>query len=224
MTAFDTVEITRQLRAAGCVFAEDEARLLTDAAASDAELARLLARRIAGTPLEHLLGWAQFRGIRVGVRDGVFVPRRRSALMVDEALELAAVHPVRTVVDLCCGSGALGLALLTALGTRAAELVATDIDPVAVTCARENVAAVGGHVHRGDLFDAVPDTLRGRIDILLANTPYVPSDLIARLPRKRATTNPRPPSTADPTDWTWRGAPQRARPDGLRRAAVSWSR
>ncbi|GGL01343.1 putative protein N(5)-glutamine methyltransferase [Nocardia jinanensis] len=182
MTAFDTADITRQLRAAGCVFAEDEARLLIGAAASDTELTALLARRIAGTPLEHLLGWVQFRGIRIGVRDGVFVPRQRSALLVDEALGLAAVRPVRTVVDLCCGSGALGLALLTELGTRSAELVAADIDPVAVACARENLAAVGGPVYRGDLFDALPDTLRGRIDILLANTPYVPSSLIARLP------------------------------------------
>lgn len=182
MTAFDTVEVTRQLRAAGCVFAEDEARLLTGAATSDAELAALLTRRIAGTPLEHLLGWVQFRGLRIGVRAGVFVPRRRSGLMVEEALGLAAVRPVRTVVDLCCGSGALGLALLTELDTRSAELVAVDIDPVAVACARENVAAVGGRVHQGDLFDALPDGLRGRIDILLANTPYVPSDQIAWLP------------------------------------------
>ncbi|NUP30062.1 MAG: putative protein N(5)-glutamine methyltransferase [Nocardia sp.] len=182
MTAFDTVEITRQLRAAGCVFAEDEARLLVDAASSDTELAGLLARRITGTPLEHLLGWVQFRGIRIGVRDGVFVPRQRSALMVDEAHALAAVHPVRTVVDLCCGSGALGLALLTELGAAAAELTATDIDPVAVACARANLAAVGGRVHQGDLYEALPGDLRGRIDILLANTPYVPSGLIARLP------------------------------------------
>ncbi|MGW5381612.1 putative protein N(5)-glutamine methyltransferase [Nocardia sp. NPDC003963] len=182
MTAFDIADITRQLRAAGCVFAEDEARLLVEAAASETELAALLARRIAGTPLEHLLGWVQFRGIRIGVRDGVFVPRQRSALMVDEALGLAAVHPVRAVVDLCCGSGALGLALLTELGTRSAELVAADIDPVAVACAKENLAAVGGRVHQGDLFDALPRALRGRIDILLANTPYVPSSLIARLP------------------------------------------
>jgi release factor glutamine methyltransferase len=182
MTAFDTAEITRRLRTAGCVFAEEEARLLSEAATSDEELAALLARRIAGTPLEHLLGWVQFRGLRIGVRDGVFVPRQRSALLVDEALTLATNHPVRTVVDLCCGSGALGLALRTGLGSRPVELVAADIDPVAVACARDNLAAVGGRVHQGDLFDALPEELRGRIDILLANTPYVPSGLIARLP------------------------------------------
>ncbi|WP_063058174.1 putative protein N(5)-glutamine methyltransferase [Nocardia sienata] len=182
MTASDTADITRRLRAAGCVFAEEEARLLSDAATSDEELAGLLARRIAGTPLEHLLGWVQFRGLRIGVRDGVFVPRQRSALLVDEALALAADRPVHTVVDLCCGSGALGLALLTGLRPRPVELVAADIDPVAVACARDNLTAVGGRVHQGDLFDALPDGLRGRIDILLANTPYVPSGQIARLP------------------------------------------
>lgn len=178
----DTAEIIRQLRAAGCVFAEEEAQLLIEAAASDEELAGLLARRIAGSPLEHLLGWVRFRGIRIGVRDGVFVPRQRSALLVEEALALAAAHPVRTVVDLCCGSGALGLALVNELGPRPVELVAADIDPVAVACARDNLAAVGGRVHQGDLFGALPEDLRGRIDILLANTPYVPTGLIARLP------------------------------------------
>lgn len=185
MTPFDTAAVTRHLRAGGCVFAEDEARLLVTAARSADELAGLVARRVAGAPLEHLLGWAEFRGLRVGVRAGVFVPRRRSALLVDEAVALARAHPIRTVVDLCCGSGALGLALLTELGDyrpHPPRLVAADIDPIAVACARDNLAPIGGQVCRGDLFGALPDDLRGRIDILLANTPYVPSELIPRMP------------------------------------------
>ncbi|WP_328394783.1 putative protein N(5)-glutamine methyltransferase [Nocardia sp. NBC_00416] len=182
MTEFDTAAVIRRLRAAGCVFAEDEARLLVAAAESEEDLDTLVVRRVAGTPLEHVLGWAEFRGIHVGIQEGVFVPRRRSALMVDEALALVAERPVRTVVDLCCGSGALGLAVLTELGSTSVELVAADIDPVAVACARDNLAPVGGRVEQGDLFDALPDGLRGRIDILLANTPYVPTDLIPRMP------------------------------------------
>ncbi|WP_459546545.1 putative protein N(5)-glutamine methyltransferase [Nocardia sp. X0981] len=185
MTAFDTAAVTRRLRAAGCVFAEDEARLLVSAARSADELAGLATRRVAGTPLEHLLGWTEFHGLRVGVRAGVFVPRQRSVLLVDEAVALARTHSVHTVVDLCCGSGALGLALLTELGDyrpHPPRLVAADIDPVAVACARDNLAALGGQVHQGDLFEALPDTLHGRIDLLLANTPYVPSEQIPRLP------------------------------------------
>lgn len=185
MTAFDTAAVIRRLRAAGCVFAEDEARLLVTASRSGDELAGLVARRVAGVPLEHLLGWTEFHGLRVGVREGVFVPRQRSVLLVDEAVALARTRPAHIVVDLCCGSGALGLALLTELGDyrpHPPRLVAADIDPVAVACARDNLAALGGQVHQGDLFDALPDDLRGRIDLLLANTPYVPSEQIPRMP------------------------------------------
>lgn len=185
MPAFDTEAVTGQLRAAGCVFAEDEARLLVDTARSARELAGLVAQRVAGTPLEHILGWAEFAGLRVGVRPGVFVPRRRSALLVSEAIALARADPPRTVVDLCCGSGALGSALLTRLAGGPGplpDLYATDIDPVAADCARRNLAGLGGRVFQGDLFDALPTRLRGRIDMVLANTPYVPSGFLARMP------------------------------------------
>ncbi|MFE6775359.1 putative protein N(5)-glutamine methyltransferase [Streptomyces sp. NPDC057702] len=85
------------------------------------------------------------------------------------------------VVDLCCGSGAVGAALVAALGPDT-ELYAADVDPAAVRCARRNVAAVGGRVYAGDLFAPLPAALRGRIDVLAANVPYVPSDAIALLP------------------------------------------
>ncbi|MEU1981634.1 putative protein N(5)-glutamine methyltransferase [Nocardia sp. NPDC019395] len=185
MPDFDLEAVTRQLRDAGCVFAEDEARLLVDAAGSPAELAGLIARRVAGTPLEYVLGWAEFNGLRVRVRPGVFVPRRRSALLVAEAAALARGNPPHTVVDLCCGSGALGLALIDELATGSdplPDLFAADIDPVAVDCARENLADIGGRVYQGDLFDALPREIRGQVDLLLANTPYVPSEYIARMP------------------------------------------
>lgn len=180
--ARDTATVTARLRAAGCVFVEDEARLLLAAAGSDEELDDLVARRAAGAPLEYLLGWVEFGGIRVGVRPGVFVPRQRTMFLVEEAAVLLRARADRlTVVDLCCGSGALGLALLHMLA-RPVELVASDIDPVAVACARDNLAPFGAHVHRGDLFAALPEGLRGRVDILLANTPYVPTRRIAQLP------------------------------------------
>ncbi|MFB8774240.1 putative protein N(5)-glutamine methyltransferase [Streptomyces broussonetiae] len=170
--------VVAALRAAGCVFAEDEAELLLAAARTPGELADLLDRRTRGLPLELVLGWAGFRGLRVTVEPGVFVPRRRTEFLVGQAL--AQVPGASVVVDLCCGSGAVGAALADALGP--VELHAADIDPAAVRCARRNVARYGGQVHRGDLFEALPDGLRGRVDVLAANVPYVPTGEVGRLP------------------------------------------
>jgi release factor glutamine methyltransferase len=170
--------VVLRLRAAGCVFAEDEARLLVAEAGSAADLDALVSRRVAGEPLEHLLGWVEFSGLRIAVAAGVFVPRRRTEVLVEEAVALA--RPGALVVDLCCGSGALGVAVATAVDR--VDLHAADVDPAAVACARANVAPVGGHAYEGDLFEALPATLRGRVDLLLANVPYVPSDAIALMP------------------------------------------
>ncbi|MCF3129306.1 putative protein N(5)-glutamine methyltransferase [Streptomyces olivochromogenes] len=172
-----TVVVTA-LRAAGCVFAEDEAELILTTARTPDELAAMVDRRVAGLPLEHVLGWAEFHGLRIAVEPGVFVPRRRTEFLVDQAL--AQAPDASVVVDLCCGSGAVGAALAAALGPVA--LHAADVDPVAVRCARRNLAAYGAHAHAGDLFEALPAELRGRIDILAANVPYVPTDEVQLLP------------------------------------------
>ncbi|MGV9592404.1 putative protein N(5)-glutamine methyltransferase [Streptomyces tendae] len=170
--------VVTALRAAGCVFAEDEAALILTAARSAAELTALVDRRVTGLPLELVLGWAGFRGLRVAVAPGVFVPRRRTEFLVAEAL--AHAPHANVVVDLCCGSGAVGAALAAALDRP--EVHAADVDPAAVRCARGNLAPAGGRVYAGDLFDALPDALRGRVDILAANVPYVPTDEVALLP------------------------------------------
>jgi release factor glutamine methyltransferase len=168
--------ITDSLRAAGCVFAEDEARLLVEAGAAPDELGRMVRRRVAGHPLEHILGWAGFAGLRIAVTPGVFVPRRRTEALVEEAVALCG--PRSVVLDLCCGSGALGAAVSAAVP--GVELYASDIEPVAVECARRNLAPFP--VFEGDLFSALPASLRGRIDVLLCNTPYVPTGEIRMLP------------------------------------------
>src|SRR4051794_10695224 len=167
------------LRAAVCVFAEDEARLLRAEARTPAELALLTQRRLAGEPLEHVLGWAEFAGQRVVVEPGVFVPRHRSEFLVDEAV--AAAPGARVVVDLCCGSGAIGAAVLQRLS--GIELHAADVDAVAVRSARLTLAG-RGEVHQGDLFAALPPSLRGRVDLLVASTPYVPTDVVRLMPRE----------------------------------------
>jgi release factor glutamine methyltransferase len=164
------------LRQAGCVFAEDEAAVLGAAAPDGAALTALVRRRASGEPLEQVVGHADFCGVRVRLRPGVFVPRVRSELLVRRAAP-AAAGSTTVVVDLCCGSGALGMAI--AARHPEIELHAADLDPVAVACARDNL---GRHVYQGDLFEALPPGLAGRIDVLVANVPYVATRHIPLLP------------------------------------------
>lgn len=174
------------------MFAEDEARLLLDATDDAETLGGLVRRRVAGEPLEQVLGWVEVAGVRVAVRPGVFVPRRRSSLLVGTALEVLGGlpdGPPPVVVDVCCGSGALGLAVAT-LHDRAITLHAADVDPTAVDCAAENLRGLGT-VHRGDLLDALPSHLRGRVDVLLVNAPYVPTDRIPLMPAEARDHEPR---------------------------------
>jgi len=203
----DEHAVATRLRAAGCVFAEDEARMLISAAGSAGELEVMVDRRAAGLPLEQVLGWAEFCGLRIAVDPGIFVPRRRTEFLVREALMIrgddsaspggrppgtprsrGGYPPPRTpptpptepgviIVDLCCGAGAIGAALAAAVDR--AEVHAVDIDPAAVRCARRNVP---GHVYQGDLYEPLPGRLRGRVAILAANVPYVPSGQISLLP------------------------------------------
>jgi len=167
-----------RLRAAGCVFAEDEAQLLAEGAGSEAELDAMVARRADGVPLEQVLGWAEFCGLRVAVEPGVFVPRRRTELLARTAAAHASSGSV--VLDLCCGSGAVGLALATLVPE--VTVHAVDVDASAVRCARRNLAAVGGRVYEGDLFGPLPVGLLGTVDVVTVNAPYVPTDAIPLLP------------------------------------------
>src|SRR5262249_28911659 len=127
--------ITGRLRAAGCVFAEEEALLLLSSASSPDALRAMISERVAGVPLEHVVGWAEFCGLRIAIDPGVFVPRRRSELLARRAAELAV--PGSAVIDLACGSGAIGAAIASLAAD--VELHAADSDPAAVACARRNL-------------------------------------------------------------------------------------
>ncbi|MFJ3405822.1 putative protein N(5)-glutamine methyltransferase [Promicromonospora sp. NPDC090134] len=217
-------ELVARLRAAGCVFAEDEARILLEAATSDGttdpvRLESLVAARVDGLPLEHLVGWAELDGRRWLVAPGVFVPRQRSELLIREAAARAlsdavvgaaaadVAGPV-LVVDLCCGCGALGGAVAARLlaAGHDVELHAADVDPVAVACAHENLEALAAeafaaraagtglppddvgpgrltaYTSAGDLAGPLPDEVWGRVDVLVANAPYVPTEAIGMMP------------------------------------------
>ncbi|WP_240340208.1 putative protein N(5)-glutamine methyltransferase [Nocardioides sp. SYSU D00038] len=167
--------LVARLRAAGSVFAEDEAALLVEAAAGDeSSLAEMVEARVAGTPLEVVVGSVDFAGLRLHVAAGVFVPRRRTRTLLRAALaERAGV-----AVDLCCGNGALAAGLLAAWPD--AEVHAADLDPAAVAAARRNLPPE--RVHEGDLFAALPPRIRGGVDLVTCNAPYVPTAEIAAMP------------------------------------------
>jgi release factor glutamine methyltransferase len=149
-------ETVERLRAAGCVFAEDEARLLGDRE-------DLIERRIAGERLEHVLGWVDFAGLRLRVDPGVFIPRPPTAAL---AIEAAALAPT-VAVDLFSGCGAI--AAVVADRNPAARVVAAELH--VTDCLRANVAEVVA----SDVDAGVPVELEGRVDVLTANVPYVPT-------------------------------------------------
>ena len=177
-----------RLRAAGCVFAEVEAHLLVTEASTPADLDAMVNRRIAGLPLEQILGWAEFSGLRISVQPGVFVPRLRTEFLTRRAIQLAKRRHSPIVLDLCCGSGAIGVAI--AAHVSPLDLIAADIHPAAVECARRNIAG-RGVVFEGDLFEPIPFELRGRIDIVVANAPYVPSTMVEMMPPEARLHEPR---------------------------------
>lgn len=183
--------IVARLRDAGCVFAEDEADVLLATTSDPATLDEMMSRRAGGAPLEQVVGWADLAGVRVVVHPRVFVPRRRTEALVRAAV--AVTRPGANVLDLCCGTGAIGAAIATAVtGVR---LWASDVDPVAVRCARQNLVALGADVRQGDVDDAVPGHLRGSVDVIVANVPYVPSAEVDYLPTEARLHEPR--STLD---------------------------
>ena len=168
--------LVERLRAAGCVFAEDEAAVLAEAAGSTDELERMVTDRGAGLPLEVVVGWASFCGLRITVAPGVFVPRRRTEFLARSAAALARSSSV--VLDLCCGTGAVGAAVASMVP--GVEVYAAELDSTAVACARRNLPPE--RVFEGDLYDALPPALRGRVDVLVCNAPYVPTHAIDLMP------------------------------------------
>jgi release factor glutamine methyltransferase len=178
-----------RLRAAGCVFAEEEAALLSAAATSPADLQRLVDLRVFGLPLEHVLGWVQFAGRRFVVEPGVFVPRRRTELLVRCAMASLARKVETTVVEMCCGCAAIAATIADEVP--GASVYATDIDPAAVRCARQNLLPLGGQVFQGDLYEPLPHVLQESIDLVIANAPYVPTDGIELMPPEAREHEPR---------------------------------
>ena len=145
-------------------------------------------RRAAGLPLEHVLGWAEFCGLRIAVDAGVFVPRRRTEFLVSGPPRSARRRGA-VVVDLCCGSGAVGAALAAALDGGPSCTPPTSTRPRCAAPAATSPA--GGQVYEGDLYEPLPAALRGRVDVLVANVPYVPTEEVGLLPPEARVHEPR---------------------------------
>lgn len=172
-------DLVERLRAAGCVFAEDEAAVLREAAALGGDLDVLAHARVAGMPLEHVVGWADFAGVRVPVDPGVFVPRPRSELLVE--VVTASLTPGDLLIDVCCGSGAIAAAVAARVPIR---IVATDSDRAAAFNATRTLAELDARVYEGDLFDGLPIGIREHAAVIAVVAPYVPSEAIPFLPRE----------------------------------------
>lgn len=196
----DAEELAARLRSAGCVRAEDEAALLLEERWDTAELEERVARRERGEPLEWVLGWAEFAGLRLAVAPGVFVPRQRTVRLAQlAAAALAASPDPQVLLDACTGCGAI--ACVAARRCPDALVLAGDLDSAAVSCAARNGRRFGVSVVRSDLLDGFPTDLLGRVRVVAANVPYVPDGDLAKMP-------------ADAREWE----PKRALsggPDGL---------
>jgi release factor glutamine methyltransferase len=164
------------LAEAGCVAADEEADELLAAASGRPDLLDpMVDRRLAGEPLAWITGKVSFCGLEVRVDPGVYVPRWQSEPLGRRAVERLDARG--RAIDLCTGSGALAM-VLTAHHPNAA-VVASDLDPRAVACARSN----GVDAYPGDLFGPVPGGFEGGTDLVVGVVPYVPTSALALLPR-----------------------------------------
>lgn len=143
---------------------------------------RALCLRCTGTPLQHLTGEQGFRRLVLAVEPGVFVPRPETEIIVEHALRAVEGLPAPVVIDVGTGTGAIALAI--ADEHPGARVTATDIAPEAVALAARNAGRLelAVSVVAGDLFSGVDPSLRGTVDLVVSNPPYVEPDELGSLP------------------------------------------
>ncbi len=168
--------LIEQLARAGFLAAGEEAeQLMAFAGDNGTALTRAVERRLTGEPLAWIIGSTVFCGHRINVEPGVYVPRGFSERLAERAVEL--LPTTGTAIDLCTGTGAIARTLM--LARTGARIIASDLDPVAVACARTN----GVDAVVGDSFDGLPHDLEGAVDVVIGVVPYVPSEELIRLQR-----------------------------------------
>jgi release factor glutamine methyltransferase len=183
-TSEERMRVLHALAEGGCVAPGAEANALLRASSEGVgPIEELIAHRLHGKPLAWITGSMRFCGVRVRVDPGVFVPRPHTQALARRAVSL--LPDVGIAVDLCTGSGAVAVVLGSA--HPAATVVATDVDPVAVACARRN----GVSALVGNLDEPLSPSLRGRVDVMTAVVPYVPTEELHLLPRDVLANEPR---------------------------------
>ena len=170
----------------------------------------LIARRIAGERLEHVLGWVEFCGLRLDVDPGVFIPRAQTEALAEQA---ASLQP-GVALDLFAGCGAI--ACVVKARNPDARVVAGEVDAAAIACAERNAARFGVELFTSDVDSGIPPDLEGRVDVLTANVPYVPTAELPYVPHEGE-----PPAALDGgpdgLDWVHRvldTAPRWLKPGG----------
>lgn len=177
----DFSSLVDRLRAAGCVFAEEEATILLQSAEGEM-LSELLARRIAGEPLEQIVGWVEFAGSRLNVVPGVFVPRQRTTLLAEHSIRaLEVAGPGARLLEAFCGVGPVATTVSRAVPE--AKIHLGDHDGKALECARTN-AGPEAKYHLSACLAGLPEELAGRFNIISAVPPYVPDSAAQFLPRE----------------------------------------
>ena len=152
-------------------------------------------RRAAGEPLQYVTGEMPFRHLVLQVRSGVFIPRPETEVLVDAVLAYLDGRDVAepVVVDLCTGSGAI--AVSCACERPGARVYASEIVPGTAEVALLNAERAGladrVTVLTGDLFAPLPQELRGHVDVVVSNPPYIPTADLAALPDEVASHEPR---------------------------------
>lgn len=171
------------LRRAGCVFAEDEARILREVAMNAAHLEELLTARTAGAPLEQVVGRVEFGPLQLQVGPGVFVPRQRTLLLAELAVHAVQAVDASSPVFVEAFAGVAPVAASVRAATPLADIHVTDIDDQALAHAGVNAGANAG-IHRGDALTGLPNRLRGSVAVIAAVPPYVPLHHASLLPRE----------------------------------------
>lgn len=182
----DPDPLVATLRHRGCVFAEEEAAILREAARDVEHLAALVQARCAGTPVEHLAGWVDFGNLRLSVGPGVFVPRQRTLLLAEaavKAVESALAEDPRTAVFVEPFAGVAPVAASVLAAHPEVDVHVTDTDESALTHARTNLGTHAG-VHHGEGLTVLPSRLRGSVAVIAAVPPYVPDAHVDLLPRE----------------------------------------
>ena len=143
----------------------------------------LVRRRAGGEPMAHILGWTEFRGLKISVRPGAFVPRQSSEFTVEQAARRLRRRPKPVAVDMATGIGPIALAIAAAVPR--AKVHGSDISADALRQARANARDLGlrnVEFHKGDLFASLPPRIRGKVDVITAHAPYVPKHEVRDLP------------------------------------------